>query len=203
MKDDQELDDALSEPRANTRYALAAVPGDIIVLGAGGKMGPTLARMARRAADDGRRVIAVSRFPAEGARNALEDAGIETIAGDLLDRDFVAGLPDAQNVVFMAGQKFGTVESPSRTWMMNVVVPALCAERYANSRIVAFSTGNVYPLVPVDGGGATEDDPPAPSASMRHRASDGSACSSTFRNHVVHRQRSSGSITRTRCATAY
>jgi nucleoside-diphosphate-sugar epimerase len=125
-------------------------------------MGPTLARMARRAADDDRRVIAVSRFSSDAARQALERGGVETIAGDLLDRDFVQSLPDAPNVVFMAGQKFGTSESPSRTWMMNVVVPALCAERYATSRIVAFSTGNVYPLVPVDSGGATEDDPPKP-----------------------------------------
>jgi nucleoside-diphosphate-sugar epimerase len=162
MEDEQALDDALSEPRANTRDALASAPGDIIILGAGGKMGPTLARMARRASEDGRRVIAVSRFSSDAARESLEHAGIETIAGDLLDRDFVARLPDAPNVVFMAGQKFGTTESPSRTWMMNVVLPALCAERYLGSRIIAFSTGNVYPLVPVDSGGATEDDSPKP-----------------------------------------
>jgi nucleoside-diphosphate-sugar epimerase len=162
MEDEQALDEALSAPRDGTRYALQSAPGDIIVLGAGGKMGPTLARMARRAASDSRRVIAVSRFSSETARVSLEHAGVETISGDLLDREFVACLPDAPNVVFMAGQKFGTMDSPGRTWMMNVVVPAFCAERYASSKIVAFSTGNVYPLVPVDGGGSTEDDPPRP-----------------------------------------
>lgn len=162
MQDEQELDEALSTPRDQTRYALASAPGDIIVLGAGGKMGPSLARMAKRAADDGRRVIAVSRFSSDTARQSLEDAGIETISGDLLDRSFVASLPDAPNVVYMAGQKFGTSSAPSRTWMMNVIAPSICAERYGSSRIVAFSTGNVYPLVPVDGGGATEDDFPNP-----------------------------------------
>jgi nucleoside-diphosphate-sugar epimerase len=107
-------------------------------------------------ADGQRRVIAVSRFSSRDASRKLERHGVETIQCDLLDRSAVARLPDAPNVIFMAGQKFGTSDAPSRTWMMNVVVPALCAERYAGSRIVAFSTGNVYPLVPVGGGGASE-----------------------------------------------
>jgi nucleoside-diphosphate-sugar epimerase len=162
MRDEQELEDALSEPRAETKRALESAPGDIIVLGAGGKMGPTLARMANRAATDGRRIIAVSRFSSGKVRSRLEAAGVETISGDLLDRGFVTSLPRAPNVVFMAGQKFGTTDSPARTWMMNVVVPAACAERYAASRIVVFSTGNVYPLAPVEGGGATEDDDLSP-----------------------------------------
>jgi nucleoside-diphosphate-sugar epimerase len=137
------------------------------VLGAGGKMGPTLARMAARTRDAEkggarRRVIAVSRFSAGGLQASLQAAGVETVACDLLDRDAVARLPDAPNVVFMAGQKFGTHDAPSRTWMMNVVVPAICAERYAGSRIVAFSTGNVYPLTPVSGSGARESDATAP-----------------------------------------
>ncbi|MGH7679012.1 MAG: NAD-dependent epimerase/dehydratase family protein [Gemmatimonadaceae bacterium] len=162
-----ELDELLSEPRPATVDALHRSPGDIVVLGAGGKMGPTLARMAARAAQraDGakpRRVIAVSRFTSGSARRALEEHGIETIAADLLDAEEVARLPDAPNVVFMAGQKFGTAESPSRTWMMNVVVPAHCARRYAESRIVAFSTGNVYPLRGVLGGGASEGTKPQP-----------------------------------------
>ncbi len=162
-----ELDALLSAPSAATVAALARAPGDIVVLGAGGKMGPTLARMAARARDAEksgarRRVIAVSRFSAGGVEASLKEAGVETISCDLLDRDAVAKLPDAPNVVFMAGQKFGTHDAPSRTWMMNVVVPAICAERYAGSRIVVFSTGNVYPLTPVSAGGARETDATAP-----------------------------------------
>jgi nucleoside-diphosphate-sugar epimerase len=136
-----------------------------VVLGAGGKMGPTLARMARRAADasgDSRRVIAVSRFSSGHVVDDLREAGVETISCDLLDRSAVAVLPPAPNVVFMAGQKFGTADAPSRTWMMNVVVPALCADRYPGARVVAFSTGNVYPLMPVTGAGARESDAPRP-----------------------------------------
>jgi nucleoside-diphosphate-sugar epimerase len=164
---DDELDDVLSEPRDATIAALRQAPGDIVILGAGGKMGPTLARMAARAADaaDGRRrrrVIAVSRFTSRGTMRSLEQHGVETLSCDLLDHAEVRRLPDAPNVVFMAGQKFGTSDAPSRTWMMNVVVPAYCAERYAAARIVAFSTGNVYPLVPVAGGGATEATEPRP-----------------------------------------
>ncbi len=162
-----ELDASLTEPRDGTVEALRRSPGDLVVLGAGGKMGPTLARMAVRAAEraDGkarRRVIAVSRFTSPGVSAALQAHGVETLPCDLLDPDRVARLPDAENVVFMAGQKFGTTDAPSRTWMMNVVVPAHCARRYAASRIVAFSTGNVYPLVPVSGRGANEDTQPRP-----------------------------------------
>ena len=167
---EEELDERLSEPRDATIEALRNAPGDIIVLGAGGKMGPTLARMAARAAAAAdapsgarpRRVIAVSRFTSVALLRTFEQHGVETIQCDLLDPDAVERLPDAPNVVFMAGQKFGTSDAPSRTWMMNVVVPAHCAHRYAASRIVAFSTGNVYPLVPVGSGGASEDAEPAP-----------------------------------------
>lgn len=128
-------------------------------------MGPSLARMARRAATeigDARRIVAVSRWSDARAAGALRAHGIETATCDLLDRDAVAHLPDAPNVIFMAGQKFGTAADPSATWAMNVLVPAIAAERYASSRLVAFSTGNVYPLVPVAGGGAREGDAPAP-----------------------------------------
>jgi len=159
------LEDALSAPSPGTLDALRSTPGDIVVLGAAGKMGPTLARMARRALDAlGRRdrVVAVSRFSHASGERALNEHGIETIRCDLLDRNAVAALPDAPNVVFMAGQKFGTRDAPSATWAMNVVVPAMAAERYAASRIVAFSTGNVYPLTPVATGGAREGDLPSP-----------------------------------------
>src|SRR5689334_5810989 len=149
-RSEQELDDELSTPRDATVAALTRAPGDILILGAGGKMGPTLARMAVRAADtaDGgarRRVMAASRFSSGNAERVLNEAGVETLRCDLLDRDAVRRLPDAPNVIYMAGQKFGTTDAPARTWMQNVVVPAICAERYAGARIVAFSTGNVYP----------------------------------------------------------
>jgi nucleoside-diphosphate-sugar epimerase len=157
-----ELDDLLSAPRRETTAALEACPGDIIILGAGGKMGPTLARMAARATNGSRRIMAVSRWSSRDAERALNDAGVETIQCDLLDRDAVARLPDAANVVFMAGQKFGTSGAPAMTWAMNTLVPANCAERYKGSRIVAFSTGNVYPLTPVDSGGSREGDAVGP-----------------------------------------
>lgn len=159
------LDEWLSRPRDATIDALRRCPGDVVVLGAGGKMGPTLARMVARAASDAgpaRKVYAVSRFASDALPSALAKHGVETIRADLLDPSAVARLPDAPNVIFMAGQKFGTSDAPSRTWMMNVVVPALCAERYAASRIVAFSTGNVYPLMNVLGGGANESTKPYP-----------------------------------------
>ncbi len=170
-RDEAELEERLSRPRASTVAALRAAPGDLIVLGAGGKMGPSLARMAARAAADAdpggadgvpRRVIAVSRFGDAGLRAALEAGGVETIAADLLDRAALAALPEAANVVFMAGQKFGTSGAPSRTWAMNALLPAMVAERYREARIVAFSTGNVYPLTPSAGTGSREEDPPAP-----------------------------------------
>jgi nucleoside-diphosphate-sugar epimerase len=106
--------------------------------------------------------MAVSRWSSRDAERALNDAGVETIQCDLLDRDAVARLPDAANVVFMAGQKFGTSGAPAMTWAMNTLVPANCAERYKGSRIVAFSTGNVYPLTPVDSGGSREGDAVGP-----------------------------------------
>ena len=140
---------AVYATRRDNRCSLVQCPGDVIVLGAGGKMGPTLARMVRRAAPDRRRVIAVSRWSSPAAERALNDAGVETVACDLLDRDAVGRLPDAPNVIFMAGQKFGTTGAPAMTWGMNTLVPANCAERYRDSRIVAFSTGNVYALTPV------------------------------------------------------
>jgi nucleoside-diphosphate-sugar epimerase len=158
VTNEAELDDLLSTPRRETVAALDACPGDIIILGAGGKMGPTLARMAARATNGSRRVLAVSRWSSANAAQALNRAGVETIPCDLLDRDAVARLPDAPNVVFMAGQKFGTSGAPAMTWAMNTLVPANCAERYQNSRIVAFSTGNVYPLTAVSSGGSREDD---------------------------------------------
>ena len=164
-KSEEELDELLSAPRDETVAALERVQGDWIVLGAGGKMGPSLSRMIARvcqANGESGRVTAVSRFGSAGVEASLRAAGVNTISCDLLDARAVAALPDAANVIFMAGQKFGTSDAPSRTWMMNVVVPAICAERYAGARTVVFSTGNVYPLVSVASGGAKETDPTAP-----------------------------------------
>ena len=156
-----ELDEVLSRPSPALAAALATAPGGIIVLGAGGKMGPSLARMAKRA-DPGRRVIAASRWSDAAAAGALDAEGVETVRADLLDPQALAALPDAPNVVFMAGQKFGTAGDPSPTWAMNAAVPAFVAERFAGARTVVFSTGNVYALTPVAHGGARETDPLAP-----------------------------------------
>jgi len=161
------LVDALSAPTPAVVRALAALDGDIIVLGAGGKMGPSLARMARRALDavDGggrRAVVAVSRWSDAAAATQLETAGVRLIRADLLDRVTVDALPYAPNVVFMAGQKFGTGGDPAQTWAMNTIVPAWCGERFAGARQVVFSTGNVYPLTSASGHGATEATAPAP-----------------------------------------
>jgi nucleoside-diphosphate-sugar epimerase len=155
------VEDFLTAPSATLVAELATVPGDILVLGVGGKMGPTLARLAKRAAP-GKRVMGVARFSEPGVREALEKADIETISADLLDRAALESLPKAPNVVFMAGRKFGATGNVPLTWAMNVQVPAMVAEAFKASRIVAFSTGCVYPFVPVDGGGATEDISPIP-----------------------------------------
>ena len=161
--DEAALEEALSLPTARLCRDFAALEGDILVLGAGGKMGPSLARMARRAllaaGRGSQRVIAVARFSDPAARALLDAAGVETLAADLSDRSQVASLPDAANIVFMAGQKFGTTDAPENTWMMNTYVPALAAERFASAkRLVAFSTGCVYPNVSAKSGGSREGD---------------------------------------------
>ena len=164
-RDVAELEERLSRPDDGVLEALRDAPGDVVVLGAGGKMGPTLARMVRRAADrlgDGRRVVAVSRFGEPGAERSLHEAGVETRRCDLLDRDSVRRLPDAANVFHLAGQKFGTSATPSATWGANVVIPTYAAERYHAARLVVLSTGNVYPFVPATSVGADEGTPPAP-----------------------------------------
>jgi nucleoside-diphosphate-sugar epimerase len=149
----------MSTPSRELVRELDSVPGDIMVLGVGGKMGPTLARMAKRAAP-ARRVIGVARFSEPGLREQLEQHGIECVQADLLSRDALAELPSAPNIVYMAGRKFGSTGSEWLTWAMNAHVPALVAERFARSRIVAFSTACVYPFVDVNGDGAKEHVPP-------------------------------------------
>jgi nucleoside-diphosphate-sugar epimerase len=159
--DTAQLDDFLSRPSRALAADLAALDGDIMVLGVGGKMGPTLARLARNAAPD-KRVIGVARFSEAGLREKLETCGIETIACDLLDRSAVAALPKIRNVIFMAGRKFGAQTDPALTWAMNVHAPAIVADAFQGSRIVVFSTGCIYPFVAVTSAGASEDTPLAP-----------------------------------------
>jgi nucleoside-diphosphate-sugar epimerase len=165
IADVQTLEDLLSDPPDDLITAMRQLDGDIIVLGVAGKMGPTLARMARRAFDRaGRRsrVIGVARFSDERQRAALAACGVETIRCDLLNDAEVDQLPDAENVVFMAGRKFGSTGLESLTWAMNSYVPALVSRRFAKSRIVAFSTGNVYGLSPAGRRGSQETDAPRP-----------------------------------------
>jgi hypothetical protein len=165
IKTESELEELLSRPDQETVSAMAALDGDLLILGAGGKMGPSLARLARRAADEAgakKRVIAVARFTNSAVLSELAALGIETITGDLLDPGTLDRLPDIPNVVFMAARKFGTEGGEHLTWAMNTYLPGLVAERYRDSRIVAFSTGNVYPLRPFVDGGALETTPVAP-----------------------------------------
>ena len=153
-----QLEEELSRPGEADVECLKRLPGDILILGAAGKMGPLLARLCRRTADAAgapRRVIAVS-------RRLVDVPGVEAIACDLLDRAQVASLPECPNVLYLAGRKFGSTGSPELTWAMNTVAPAIAAERFRNSRMVAFSTGNVYALRDPAHGGSRESDAPAP-----------------------------------------
>jgi nucleoside-diphosphate-sugar epimerase len=161
----EELEELLSRPSPTAIRALGQVDGDLLVLGVAGKMGKTLARMARRASDAAgvrRRVWGASRFSSAEARRGLESHGVETIQGDLFESRFVDSLPDAPNVIYMAGMKFGTTGNEWLTWATNTWLPSLVSRRYAASRIVAFSTGNVYGTVPVANGGSRESDPLRP-----------------------------------------
>lgn len=161
IADEEALEELLSRPDEALRADLSAVPGDLLVLGAAGKMGPTLCRMAKRA-DPARRVIAVARWSEPGLRARMESWGIECLAAELTDPAALAALPDAPNVVFMAARKFGSTGNEALTWAMNVLLPAAVAERFAASRIAFFSTGNVLPLVPVNGPAPDETVAPSP-----------------------------------------
>lgn len=165
MKSITELEDKLSEPSEELINDLKRLDGDLLILGLGGKMGPSLAKLAVRALRAGgvdKNIIGVSRFSKGGLREELEECGVQTIAGDLLDERFLASLPHCKNVLFMAGRKFGTAGNESYTWAMNAYLPGRVAEKYRDSRVVVFSSGNVYPFVSIAGKGATESTPPAP-----------------------------------------
>ena len=156
----EDLEERLSRPTQADAAALARMDGDLLILGAGGKMGPSLCRLARRAADQApvkKKIIAVSRFSDENLRRQFSAHDIETVACDLLEPSALAELPDVQNVVFMAARKFGTTGAEHLTWAMNTLLPGLVAERYQASRIVTFSTGNVYPLTRAEGGSVEAD----------------------------------------------
>jgi dTDP-4-dehydrorhamnose reductase len=169
----EKLEEALSQPAQADVDAMHTLDGDILVLGVGGKMGPSLAKLARRAAEAGgtrKRIIGVARFSDHTVQGQLQAAGVETIAADLLEPEALHRLPNVQNVVFMAAKKFGTSSAEYETWAINTYLPARVAERFRESRIVAFSTGNVYPLLPVGQGGATEHTPVSPAGEYAQSA---------------------------------
>ncbi|OCA85868.1 epimerase [Bacillus sp. FJAT-27225] len=165
MKTIAELEELMSAPSEELVQDILQLDGDIMILGVSGKMGPTLAKMAKRAVDLAgvpKRVIGVARFSDQSLIDDLESAGIETIRADLLNDDDLQALPPVKNIIFMAGTKFGTVGNEHRTWAMNAYLPGRVAEKFSESRIVVFSTGNVYPLTAVVSNDCTEDVVPNP-----------------------------------------
>lgn len=161
IDDEETLDEVMTRPSPALLDWVENISSPLLILGAGGKMGPSLAVLAQRAAQESGhdlRVLAVSRFSDASVQGWLEEWGIETISFDLLNHRAYGSLPEAQDVIYMVGLKFGTAHNPAMTWVMNTLVPAYVAERYAQSRIVALSTGNVYPLVPVTSRGSKESD---------------------------------------------
>ena len=161
IDNETQLDDLLSQPDERVVELFTRLKGPLAILGAGGKIGPSLARMACRARDaagGGQEILVVSRFSNAQAKAELESCGARAISADLMDEQAVAGLPDAACVVYMIGQKFGTAANPSLTWAVNTLIPAAVCRRYRGSRIVAFSTGCVYDLVPTASAGSREED---------------------------------------------
>ena len=165
IRDEAALDAALTHPSPALRDFISQVNSPLVILGAGGKMGPTLAVLAKHAADltgHPLEVIAISRFSNDVTRQWLENNGVQTHTADFAEASIWPKLPDSKNVIYLVGQKFGTNDNPGLTWAMNTLVPAYAAQRYRDAKFIALSTGCVYPLVPVDSGGATEATPPEP-----------------------------------------
>ncbi|GBE28339.1 NAD dependent epimerase/dehydratase family protein [bacterium BMS3Bbin03] len=165
IETDEQLDEIVSRPAPELVRSLAGLSGDIIMLGIGGKLGPDLARLALRAANQAgivKKIYGVSRFSTPGVRKKLSQTGVETIQSDLLEPDALRKLPDVENVIFLIGRKFGTGGAECFTWAWNTYLPGLVAERFRDSKIVVLSSGNVYPFVPVTSGGADESVPPDP-----------------------------------------
>ncbi len=162
---EEELEEALSRPTHELVEMMKRVEGDFMLLGVAGKMGISMARMAKRACKEAgveKRIIGVSRFSSEESKKFLEASGVETIKGDLLNQELLQSLPDVKNVIYLAGMKFGTNGNESFTWAMNSFLPGIVAERFKDSRVVALSTSCVYPLVDVNSGWAVESDTPEP-----------------------------------------
>jgi nucleoside-diphosphate-sugar epimerase len=161
FSDEKDLEEFMSRPSATLIDEMAQMEGDLMILGVGGKMGPTLARLAQRSLPKSR-IIGVARFSDPEVKEKLETWGVETIACDLLEREAIEKLPQVENIIYMAGRKFGTTGASHLTWAMNAYVPGMVGEIFSKSRIVAFSTGCVYPFVSVLHQGSTEDDEPFP-----------------------------------------
>lgn len=162
MRSVAELEERLSQPSPALVADLAALEGDILVLGAGGKLGPSLTRLALRAVGGSKAVTAVSRFGDQSIADELASAGARIVSADITDEAALAALPDARNVVFLVGSKFGSTGREAETWYTNAYLPGRVAERYRSSRLVALSTGNIYPFTPVGSGGPTEETTPGP-----------------------------------------
>jgi len=165
MTDIKILYKQLLEPSPALLSDIAKIDGDILILGVGGKMGPALAKLAKQSVDLAKvdiKIIGVSRFSEPGLQDDLENSGIETYTADLMNEEQLESLPAARNLFYLAGTKFGTTGKESYTWAVNTYLPGRVAEKYKRSRIVVFSTGNVYPLTPVLSGGATEENPADP-----------------------------------------
>lgn len=165
MTDLETLEKKLVQPSDALLKDISTIKGDIMLLGIGGKMGPSMARLAKQAIDKAglnKKVIGVSRFSDKGLKEELERDGIETIAADLLNEEDLKNLPDVENVIYLAGHKFGSSGNEPFTWAMNAYLPGRVAERYRNSNIVAFSSGNVYPFTPLGAGGLSEEYSPSP-----------------------------------------
>lgn len=165
MWTEEKLNQLLTTPSQALIEDVKKIKGDIMVLGAGGKMGPTLCVLAKnaiKAAGIDKEVIAVSRFTDEFATKLLHDEGVKTISCDLLDIDKLNALPEAENVIYMAGRKFGTDGNEWQTWSMNATLPAFVANKFKKSNICVFSSGNIYPIVPLSSGGCTERDKVGP-----------------------------------------
>lgn len=165
MWTEEKLDKLLSEPSAALIEDIKKIKGDIMVLGAGGKMGPTLCVLCKNAIEKAgidKRVIAVSRFSDPIATELLKSQGVEIIPCDLLDKEKLYALPEVENIIYMAGRKFGTDGEEWKTWAMNATLPAFVADKFKKSNIVVFSSGNIYPIVPLSSGGCVETDRPGP-----------------------------------------
>jgi nucleoside-diphosphate-sugar epimerase len=174
MKTTAQLHEFMCKPSLNLAADMRKITGDIIILGAAGKMGPTLSMLAANAVREAglsKNIYAVSRFSDDAQINSLKELGIKVIKADLMNEEQLTSLPDAENVIYMVGRKFGTSEDASLTWAMNAYLPGRVAEKYRNSRIVVFSSGNVYPYMPVSSGGATEETPTGPLGSYAQSCS--------------------------------